>query len=60
MVEKKAGAFGGKLVNSSGGTYPGTTGRSMKPVGGIDGAMGSLCGAKSERGVRAYKIRNEA
>ena len=60
LVEKKAGAFGGKLVNSSGGTYPGTAGSAMKPLGGIDGPNGGLCGTKADRGVRACNVRNEA
>lgn len=47
LVEKKAGACGGKLVNSSGGTYPGTAGSGIKPL--IDG----LCGTK------AYKVRKK-
>lgn len=59
LVEKKAGAFGGKLVNSSGGTYPGTAGSGMKPLGGISGPMGSPCGMKADWGVGAYNIRNE-
>lgn len=58
LVEKKEGAFGGKLVKSSGGTYPGTAGSEMKPLDGIEGPVGGIRGTQSDIGIIAYKIRN--
>lgn len=51
LVEKKAGAFDGKSVNNSGGTYPGTTGSAMKALGAIEDPMVGFCATKVDSGV---------
>ena len=57
LVEKKAGAFGGKLVNSPGDTNPGTAGSPMKQWERFKGPMLDIDSVKADSGVRAYEVR---